>query len=123
MWINCLAVAGAPIFRDERVGLNLFQSTIDMLVEDQESADFKTDFIEGRITTQGKYACVGSLSGQMFHAEVETNAGRASVNYFIEIGMLNSVSHLRSLDEAKDLLTERKNRTQSGFSDVNETWN
>lgn len=61
----------------------LREATVMYLCNESEQV-LKTDTLEGRLTTQGKYDVLGSFSGQRFDAEVETNTGKAYLKFLVD---------------------------------------
>ena len=62
---------------------NLARQAVEMYYLDIESYKIKEEEIEGRIYTKGEHASIGGFAGQVFHAEVETNTGRANLSFII----------------------------------------
>ncbi len=81
-WGYTFLIADAKLRGDDR--LYLLREATEMYLGNEDERPLKTDSLEGRLTTQGKYDSLGSFGGQRFDAEVETDKGKAKVRFLVE---------------------------------------
>ncbi len=55
----------------------------------------KTDEMDGRITTQFAHTCIGSVSGQLFEADVETERGSGKVRFIVKMDLADDAIRRR----------------------------
>lgn len=82
----CLMVHGISL--SEKVRLELILAAKSMLVDNKNKTKIKTQFCEGAVYTNFQGALLGSVSGVVFMAEIETGKGNTSVKYLIRADLL-----------------------------------
>jgi hypothetical protein len=63
---------------------NLISEALDMFGSRESEREIKTDSLEGRVRTNGKYYVLGSFAGQHYEAEVETDWGKAKLSFLVK---------------------------------------
>lgn len=61
----------------------LFDTAQDMVQKKKSRYRISRESFEGEVTTKGKTACIGSVSGIVFHALVETQERRVQLSFIV----------------------------------------
>ncbi|MBI2125242.1 hypothetical protein HYV87_01615 [Candidatus Woesearchaeota archaeon] len=67
----------------EEVQYELLREATKMYLRDEQQKDIKTDSVEGRISTEGKYQTIGAYGGQRFDAEVDVDDITAKLSFLV----------------------------------------
>jgi len=62
----------------------VLQVALEMAQKGRRSRRFKTKECEGRVTTRGQRALLGSFAGVVFEAVMESNLGKANVRFIVD---------------------------------------
>ena len=79
--IFCFTVGGANLTSEMRTFL--FRTACSMYRENKGRVRVVTDDLEGVVETQSKTAGFGAIFGILFHAELDTVYGKATVDYIV----------------------------------------
>lgn len=79
--IYCLMAGGAHLTDVMRT--SLFRAARSLFQEQKQEARIRTDDLEGVVKTKFKTTGLGDISGVLFHAELDSAVGRATVDYFV----------------------------------------
>lgn len=61
----------------------LLGQATEMYLDNEEERAIKTDTLEGRLTTQGRWDSLGSFGGQRFEAEIESKPGKVKLCFLV----------------------------------------
>jgi len=78
--------SGAPL-RDSLRSV-LFSVARDMIEQKQSRQVIHSDFMEGEVITQAQTHVMGGVTGVKFHAHVEWELGKTTVDYIVRAGDL-----------------------------------
>lgn len=81
MPINCLMNNGKPI--TPNICNLLYRTALRMLKQKKRSTRFKGDECEGVISTAGKYAVLGAMSGVEFTVDMVSETGEQKMSFLI----------------------------------------
>ncbi len=87
MKIYCLIHVGKPL-RDGDSD-QLFRAAIDLFRTKKRRKKFKSDDVEGMVTTEEKYSHLGTTMGMEFHATLENPDGTHKVRYIVRTSVLD----------------------------------
>ena len=79
--IYCLTVEGGPL--NDPIRNLLFDAAQEMIDEGLTSRIIRTSVGEGEISTDNEQACLGGISGTVFHADLDTDRGSFEVVYIV----------------------------------------
>lgn len=79
--IYCLMVGGAHLTDIMRT--SLFRAARSLFQEQKQKARIRTDDLEGVVETEFKTTGLGDIGGVLFHAELDSALGRATVDYIV----------------------------------------
>tara|TARA_B110000196_G_C20596415_1_gene408701 strand:+ start:238 stop:546 length:309 start_codon:yes stop_codon:yes gene_type:complete len=63
--------------------LDVMRGAVEMYLDGENERELKASFYEGKLYTQNKYELLGSLGGQRFDAEIETNKGKDILTFLV----------------------------------------
>ena len=79
--VYCLMCVGGSLCDDIRDAL--FDTAQDMIYKQKPRWRLKRREFEGEVTTKGKTACIGGLSGIVFYGIIETEKRKIKISYIV----------------------------------------
>ncbi len=87
--IFCTMLSGRPLNDAAREWL--LKTACKLYQEGNLTKKFKTEYIEGRLTTRGEYVSLGAVYGMMFYGVVETEVGKSKVDFIVRVQDLKHI--------------------------------
>ncbi len=85
----CLMLRGPGI--TDRIRNELCIAASELMENGSKSGRIKTDDFEGKITTEGETSVLGSISGTVFFAEVESGRGKTCAKFIMRFPLRREI--------------------------------
>jgi hypothetical protein len=88
MVIQAHAFLKIPFPIDDRVANVLLSTALQLEEEEGDCRSIDRDFMYGKVTSTSKRQSVGTIVGQLFVADIETERGHGRVEYLVAVRSL-----------------------------------
>ncbi len=109
--IFCVMLTGSALTDGARN--SLLRAACEMFQKGRNEKKIKTESVEGKVKTDGRYSGLGSVYGMMFYADIESENGRSKIDFIVRTQDLVFVEDLDKAIEEGFWLERNQEREQA----------